>query len=84
MFNNFRKFTKQSKTNSENSITELLSTESDKVNKIPEKYLNINVLSMISGGTQKPEKEYILHLDKLLSFFKNQYRVEIKISREDT
>ncbi len=58
--------------------------ENDVSDKIPEKYLNINVRAMISGGTQEPEKKYIFCFDKLVSFFKRTYQVEIKISREDT
>lgn len=84
MFKNFPKFTKQNKISSENSVTELFPTESDTVVEIPERYLNINVRAMISGGTQEPEKKYIFHLNKLVSLFKRTYQVEIKISREDT
>ena len=85
MFKNFPKFTKQNKTSSENSVAELPPTESDTLDEIPEKYLNINVRAMISGGTQQePEKKYIFYLDKLVPFFKRTYQVEIKISREDT
>lgn len=52
--------------------------------KIPKKYLNNNVQAMLSGGQETAIKQYTLHLDKIISFFRNKYRVEIKISKEDT
>lgn len=52
---------------------------------IPEKYLNTNVRAMLSGGNveTKPQPKYVLHLDKLISCFKEKYRVEIKIIKEE-
>lgn len=47
-----------------------------------EKLLNKNVRAMISGrkkDLQKPD----FHFDKLVSFFKRNYRVEVKIFVED-
>ena len=49
---------------------------------IPKKFLNKNVRAMISGGKkdlQKPD----FHFDKLVSIFKRNYRVEVKIFIED-
>lgn len=52
---------------------------------IPEKYLNTNVRAMLSGGNveTKSQPKYVLHLDKLISCFKEKYRVEIKIIKEE-
>lgn len=52
------------------------------MNSIEEKLLNKNVRAMISGGKkdlQKPD----FHFDKLVSIFKRNYRVEVKIFIED-
>lgn len=43
-----------------------------------EKLLNKNVRSMISGRTQDLQKPDF-HLDKIVSIFKRNYRVEVKI-----
>ena len=59
---------------------------------IPDKYLNTNVRAMIGGGIvesepeeiEEPEKEPILHLNKLISCFKKNYRLEVTIIKEDT
>ena len=58
---------------------------------IPDKYLNTNVRAMINGGTEvsetsesKPEQKPILHLDKLFSWFKKKYRLEVSLFKEDT
>lgn len=48
-----------------------------------EKLLNTNVRAMISGrkkDLQKPD----FHFDKLVSIFKRNYRVEVKIFVEET
>lgn len=54
---------------------------------IPDKYLNTNVRAMLNGGIKEepepePEPEYVFLLDKLISFFKNKYRLEVKLSRK--
>jgi len=59
------------------------------MNSIPDKYLNTNVRAMISGGlpestTEDPQRKPILHLHKLISFFKKRYRLEVSLTKEDT
>lgn len=50
---------------------------------IPDKYLNTNVRAMLNGGTkEEPEPEYVFLLDKLISCFKNEYRLEVKLSHK--
>lgn len=55
---------------------------------IPPKYLNTNVRAMLSGGVEEKqpvlEKTHILHLDKLFSFLRKSYRLEVKITKEDS
>lgn len=56
---------------------------------IPNKYLNTNVRAMISGGTSQEElpvqeQTHILHLDKLFSFLRKSYRLEVKLTKEDS
>ena len=52
---------------------------------IPEKYLNTNVRAMLSGGNVETESkpEYVLHIDRIISFFKKKYRVEFKVIKEE-
>jgi hypothetical protein len=47
-----------------------------------EKLLNKNVRAMISGRKQDLQKPDF-HFDKLVSIFKRNYRVEVKIFIED-
>lgn len=59
------------------------------MNTIPDKYLNTNVRAMISGGLPESksveiQKKPILHLNKLISFFKKRYRLEVSFTKEDT
>lgn len=49
---------------------------------IPDKYLNTNVRAMLIGGIQ--EKEYILRLDQLFSFRKKNYRLEFRLTKEES
>lgn len=52
---------------------------------IPDKYLNTNVRAMLNGGSKEepePEPEYVFLLDKLISCFKNEYRLEVKLSHK--
>jgi len=62
---------------------------------IPDKYLNTNVRAMINGGSleseseepeesEQPEKQSILYLNKLISFFRKKYRLEVSIIKEDS
>jgi|TARA_B100000085_G_C18560117_1_gene519163 hypothetical protein len=56
---------------------------------IPDKYLNTNVRAMLDGGIKEeeppvPEKHYILRLDKLFSFLKKSYRLEVSIIKEES
>ncbi len=72
------------KSTSEDGITKLSSSKGiDLETGIPERYLNKNVQAMI-GGRQKPKPTYLLHFDKIISFLKKKYRVEIRISENDT
>ena len=52
------------------------------MNSIDEKLLNKNVRAMISGR-KKDLKKPDFHFDKLVSIFKRNYRVEVKIFIED-
>jgi len=56
---------------------------------IPDKYLNTNVRAMLIGGIQETEtpvqeKEYILRLDQLFSFRKKNYRLEFRLTKEES
>lgn len=56
---------------------------------IPDKYLNTNVQAMLIGGVLKEEspvqeKNYVLQLNKLFSFLRKSYRLEVTITKEDS
>ena len=75
---------KQKKTTTKDSLTKLPSSEGNNLEVgIPEKYLNKNVQAMI-GGRKKVKPIYLLHFDKVISFLKKKYRVEVRISENDT
>jgi hypothetical protein len=62
---------------------------------IPDKYLNNNVRAMVSGGLPKSEikpeqekipesiKKPILHLNTVFSFFRKNFRLEVKFTKEE-
>ena len=78
MSDNLRESSEQKETVTKDSITELHSSEGTSVG-IPAKYLNKNVQAMI-GGRLKPKPTYLLHFDRMISFFRKHYRVEVRIS----
>ena len=50
---------------------------------IPDKYLNTNVRAMLNGGSkEEPEPKYVFRLDKFISCFKNEFRLEVKLSHK--
>lgn len=54
---------------------------------IPDKYLNTNVQAMLIGGKEESpvqEKTYVLQLNKLFSFLRKRYRLEVTITKEDS
>ena len=56
---------------------------------IPDTYLNTNVQAMLIGGVLKEEspvqeKNYVLQLNKLFSFLRKSYRLEVTITKEDS
>ena len=86
MSKDFSETSKQNKEDTKNGVSELLPSKGDKLD-IPLKYLNKNVKAMISGGNLspvEPTRKYLLRFDKVISFLKKKYRVEINISVNDT
>jgi len=76
---------KQKEAVTKDSLSKLPSSEGINLETdIPERYLNKNVQAMISGGRQRPKPTYLLHFDRIISFLKKKYRVEVRISENDT
>lgn len=85
MSDNLQESSKQKETVTKDSISKLSSSEGINLDTgIPERYLNKNVQAMISGGRQKLKPTYLLHFDRVISFLKKKYRVEVRISENDT